>query len=610
MPGFSVSVFDDTTGAPIPQVGASDGGGLINGRAFSAPNLIWAISAAVIGAPLSVAGVKLWRITTALGVGLSLAFAMWAALVNALSETGLASSQSMSDMLILLITGAAFLVGAIGGAFRIVVLPAMGASCAIGGASITTRIVILRPGLLVPSGLNDQLAFVNIVIVAVGALCGGLSVVFKQRGSMIFATASIGSFLIALTVDLLVNGQSGMSRGLRSLFDMNDNHLADLVGGGYKPPLSSQIIVACSLGLMCVFPKYFDLRAQLMFLHYIFPGPFIQPRARDRTQSIPGIMRTDHVTLPTTDSPPNEKQPLAPVNQGPTVRNSVLSIFHAPGRPSNAGSSRFSISDWIGIAKPANERRGSTAYNYGAGAFALPSEIMRQKPRRNALPAQPVRQPPPPRQLQLSAPRRDGASVGVQRPLPVQREGSARPNFPTYGYGYARGPRLGPPVGVAATYPIGVPGPTALVRTATVPIQPLRLDASLPTPARADGQNGKALARGPGLPSTPRTPQPAATTPTRPVPSPTVDFEPASTPRMGIGLGMLRLSADSIIDAYGGMEDNGYRYGGSRTGQAVSLLYSCVIANDWLNLMVDDIGKNMIGLVCVLYFVSGYNIGA
>jgi hypothetical protein len=109
---------------------------------------------------------------------------VWAAIVNTISE-GLASSQSMSDMLIMLIVGAAFLVGAIGGAFRIAVLPAMGATCAIGGVSIATRIVILRPGLLVPSGLNQQLAFVNVVIVAVGALCGGLSLVFKQRGSMV-----------------------------------------------------------------------------------------------------------------------------------------------------------------------------------------------------------------------------------------------------------------------------------------------------------------------------------------------------------------------------------------------------------------------------------------
>ncbi|KAG8704983.1 hypothetical protein FRC08_001911 [Ceratobasidium sp. 394] len=522
MPGFSVSVFDDTTGAPIPQVEASDGGGLVNGRVFSAPNIVWAIAAAVIGTPLGAAGIKLWRVTTALGVGLSFAFAMWAALVNTISETGLASSQSMSDMLILLITGAAFLVGAFGGAFRFAVLPAMGASCAIGGVSVTTRIIILRPGLLVPPGLNDQLAFVNIVVVAVGILCGGLSVLFKQRGSMIFATASIGSFLIALTIDLLVNGQSGMSRGLRSLFDMNDNHLADLVGGGYRPPLSSQIIIACSFGLIPVF---------CLFQHYMFPGPFIQPRARDRTQSI-------------ADAPFNEKQ-------------------------SNVDSGQLPTNSQTDAPKPANDRRGSTAYNYGTGVFTLPSVIMRQlqESRRKVPTAEPIRQPPPPRQLQSSPPRRDRPSARAQRPPAALRGEPARPNFPAYEYGYAQDPTFDPPAGVAATYPVGVPGPPALERAGTFPARPPRPDASFPTPGPSYGQDGRAPVRDPGLQLTPRSPQPVAAAPTRLVVPPTINFAPASSPRLGIGLGMLRLSADSIIDAYGGTEDTGYRYGGSRTGQ-------------------------------------------
>jgi hypothetical protein len=110
---------------------------------------------------------------------------VWAALVNTTSEDALATSQFMSDMLILLTTGAAFLVGLVAGAFRFVVLPAMTATCALGGGSIATRGVILRPGLLVPPGLNRQLAFVNIVIVGIGVLLGGLSVIFKQRESMV-----------------------------------------------------------------------------------------------------------------------------------------------------------------------------------------------------------------------------------------------------------------------------------------------------------------------------------------------------------------------------------------------------------------------------------------
>ncbi|KAH7334626.1 hypothetical protein B0J17DRAFT_630630 [Rhizoctonia solani] len=48
---------------------------------------------------------------------------------------------------------------------------------------------------------------------------------------------------------------------------------------------------------------------------------------------------------------------------------------------------------------------------------------------------------------------------------------------------------------------------------------------------------------------------------------PSADFTPTSNPGLGIGMGMLRMSVDSIIDAYGGASDTGYRYGGSRTGE-------------------------------------------
>ncbi|QRW12601.1 hypothetical protein RhiLY_11600 [Ceratobasidium sp. AG-Ba] len=518
MPGFNVSVFDEGTGAPIPQVQASDGGGLVGGRVFSAPNVVWAIAGAGIGLPLGGAGVKLWRVTTALGSGLSVAFAMWAALVNTMSETGLAPSQSMSDMLILLITGAAFLIGTIGGAFRIAVVPAMAATCAIGGASIAIRAIILRPGLLVPPGLNQQLAFVNIVIVA------------------IFATASVGSFLLALATDLLLNGQKGMSRGLRSVFDMNDNHLADLAGGGYRPPLSSQIVVASSLGLILILS---------IFQHYVFPGPFVQPRARDRLQSI-------------VDPLPNEKPLSPPSNPGPNPRNSVLSIFRVPGRSSSSGSSPLSF-NLLGAGafgrraatKPANERRGSAAYNYGTGAFALPSEILRQESRRNNSPLQPVQQTLDPRQPQPPAPR-NPPLVEVQRPLPVLRE-EPRAYTQAYNPAYGPGPR-GAVAGDVTRGPIG--------RAATIPVRPLRPDGPFPATVYPNQWATAPQARGSGVSLTSRT------NGLTPAPSPGAAFEPASTPRMRIGMGMLRpLSADSIIDAYGGTADSGYRYGGARVGQ-------------------------------------------
>ena len=82
--------------------------------------------------------------------------------------------------------------------------------------------------------------------------------------------ASTGSFLCSLGSDLVINQQSGMSRGLRFLIDRNRYHalvrlmapfmtfsfiggvLQDTVTNGYSPPMSTVIILAVSLGLTYV----------------------------------------------------------------------------------------------------------------------------------------------------------------------------------------------------------------------------------------------------------------------------------------------------------------------------------------------------------------------
>ncbi|KAF8706723.1 hypothetical protein RHS03_04738, partial [Rhizoctonia solani] len=529
MSGFKVTVLDDTTGAPIPQAQASDGGGLIQGRIFSAPNVLWAIAATIIGLPLGVAGVKLWRVTTALGGGLVLAFAMWTALVNTISENGLAYSQSMSDMLILLITGAAFLVGMVGGAFRLLVLPAMAAMCALGGSSIAVRAVILRPGLLVPPGQNQQLAFVNIIIVSVGALFGGLS---------IFSTSCIGSFLIALSTDLLLNGQDGMSRGLRFLFDMNVNHLADLVGDGYNPPLSSQITVASSMG----FAR--DLATVLGLMQNLnrYTG----------SSSIKGDSSSSFQA-------PTGRPAVAP---GPTWRTSVLSLFRVPGRSSSLVSSQRIVSELPRSEKPSNERRGSDAYNYGFGMYALPSELVRQQPQARS---------------QMSSARTD-----LQRPSITTAPGRSS-QFAGIGL---RNYRDQFPATRNQT-------PTRSARGS--PFPSIRYDTSQ---QRSEPQSSRGGYVRPGVAR--NTPQatsmrPAGATPSPPVSnqsavprsqylaprtapssniakatlSPPTNTVSTTSPRTGIGMNMLRMSMDSIIDAYGGTSDTGYRYGGSRTGEGV-----------------------------------------
>ncbi|GAB1523508.1 hypothetical protein RhiTH_006658 [Rhizoctonia solani] len=469
MSGFKVTVLDDTTGAPIPQAQASDGGGLIQGRIFSAPNVLWAIAATIIGLPLGVAGVKLWRVTTALGGGLVLAFAMWTALVNTISENGLAYSQSMSDMLILLITGAAFLVGMVGGAFRLLVLPAMAAMCALGGSSIAVRAVILRPGLLVPPGQNQQLAFVNIIIVSVGALFGGLSVIFKQRESMASNTVLME----------------------------NPNRYTD--SSSTKGDSSSS-----------------------------FQAPAGRPA----------------------------------VAPGPTWRTSVLSLFRVPGRSSSLVSSQRIVSELPRSEKPSNERRGSDAYNYGFGMYALPSELVRQQPQARS---------------QMSSTRTD-----LQRPSITTAPGRS-PQFAGIGL---RNYRDQFPATRNQTPTRSARGP---------PFPSIRYDSSQKISEPQSSRGGYVR---PGVAR--NTPQAASMRPAGATPSPLASNQsniprsqylaprmapssniakatlspPTNTvsttsPRTGIGMNMLRMSMDSIIDAYGGTSDTGYRYGGSRTGEGV-----------------------------------------
>ena len=55
--------------------------------------------------------------------------------------------------------------------------------------------------------------------------CWRFIVIYTLLSMQIFGSTSSGTFLIILGIDLLLNRQEGMSRGLRFLFDRNSNHL-------------------------------------------------------------------------------------------------------------------------------------------------------------------------------------------------------------------------------------------------------------------------------------------------------------------------------------------------------------------------------------------------
>lgn len=66
--GNNSSVIDPSTNQPIPQGAATDGGG----TDFSLPAIIWLAFVFVTGIPLALAGFRLYRVTTGLGIGVGL----------------------------------------------------------------------------------------------------------------------------------------------------------------------------------------------------------------------------------------------------------------------------------------------------------------------------------------------------------------------------------------------------------------------------------------------------------------------------------------------------------------------------------------------------------
>jgi hypothetical protein len=62
-------VFSPSTGQLIPQGSASDGGG----RNFSPAAALWITFCFLVGIPIALAGIRGWRLTTGVGIGLAAA---------------------------------------------------------------------------------------------------------------------------------------------------------------------------------------------------------------------------------------------------------------------------------------------------------------------------------------------------------------------------------------------------------------------------------------------------------------------------------------------------------------------------------------------------------
>ncbi|KAI0369029.1 hypothetical protein BV20DRAFT_423669 [Pilatotrama ljubarskyi] len=247
--GTNTTVLNPSTNQVIAQGPATDGGGVD----FSVPAVIWLAFVFTVGVPLALAGIRLWRVTTGAGVGLAATVCVWAAFINTVSAEGL------SDLVLTIISLAAFAIGFLIGALNIGRMTGILLLGVLGGLSIGIRIILLRPGLLIPIYVANWFLLAVFMIIGLGVI------LYRQRFGLVSACAAVGSFLVALGIDLVLKKQSGMSTGLRFLFDRNSSHYLAIVHLGYHPPLITQILLGASLGAIPI----------LAFAqHKIFRGPF------------------------------------------------------------------------------------------------------------------------------------------------------------------------------------------------------------------------------------------------------------------------------------------------------------------------------------------------
>lgn len=145
------------------------------------------------------------------------------------------NAEGLSDLVLTIIVLAAFGVGFFIGLLNLGRVAGIWMLGILGGMSIGIRIVLLRDGLLIPKYAANWFIVGILMIIGLGVT------VFRQRFGLVGARltsaslvltesvkvsscAAVGSFLVALGIDLILNKQSGMSTGLRFLFDRNSSH--------------------------------------------------------------------------------------------------------------------------------------------------------------------------------------------------------------------------------------------------------------------------------------------------------------------------------------------------------------------------------------------------
>lgn len=284
------SLADEDPGTAASNVGqsgvdpgsVSDGGG----SGFDIPAVLWLSFGLSVGLFLTLGGMRLWRVTTAMAIGLVFSFCVWVAIVNVME------SEGPSDILLALITLSSFVVGSLGGLFKFCRLAGLTALSILGGMSVGMRLVLMREGLLLhPTALNW-------IVIVVCAVAGFAATLLRQRMGIALSCTFTGTFLLSLGIDLVANQQKGVSRGLRHLLDGNGAHSSGLSSIPYKPPVSTQVLLSVSIALALA-TAYVQFR---FFSEHIEepsrPRPFILNFASIRSTQSSEKLEMDTLRLP------------------------------------------------------------------------------------------------------------------------------------------------------------------------------------------------------------------------------------------------------------------------------------------------------------------------
>ncbi|KAH9920922.1 uncharacterized protein B0H18DRAFT_880613 [Fomitopsis serialis] len=218
----------------IAQGFATDGGG----SGFDASAVLWIVYCFLLGVPLAFGGVRLPRLTTGIGIGLTITVCMWAAFVST------ESAKDLPELVITLIPMLLFVPGFLFGAYEYGRLAGVILLVVASGFSWGVRICLFGTNLAVKEIwgawlIGTAFALVHVILIP-----------YFERLAVAISASSVGTFFLALGIDLIVNKQSGMSLGLRYAFDRNPRHYYAIVYAGWKPPTSTIIIMAVSLGVM------------------------------------------------------------------------------------------------------------------------------------------------------------------------------------------------------------------------------------------------------------------------------------------------------------------------------------------------------------------------